>query len=433
MSMCGLHTFDRVAWKEKGGGRAEVSPTALALLGTTGVINSFLVYLCAFILNSHIVRSQICDTMASRLLELPREIRDLIYDYVLLRDVIPIQCAALLLEATASRSPGIRRQLDKTYPLRRVRAHRRIWYIPRFDIGLTSAANDLGEELRNIKMTYQLAIPPDTPFSHMIEIRLLQTCRQIYHEARKSFYGKNLFSFTADFGVPTAFAFLCDRPAESLKLISSMRLVLVEASNLRGTMGAHYPETRRSTDSLVLQFVYNHFTDLCTLLSTSRMDLRRLHLIISSLHQRYDIAPSLIEECLSWEAEKTDGPRPWIASWVDPLTKVESLEHLNIHWVFDRPRVCRVADSISHMRRHMLPDTRSKLTDRPGASDASRLDYQLHYRVAMQNDTSISHELSRRDLHSHRLDGDDVRSSGEELMTAWRRRVRETFEASGCL
>jgi hypothetical protein len=208
--------------------------------------------------------------MASRLLELPREIRDLIYDYALVRDVIPVQCAAVLLEATVSRSPGICRQLDKNYPLRRVRAHRRIWYIPSFDIGLSSAANDSGE-LRNIQMTYQLAMPSDTPSSHMIEIRLLQTCRQIYHEARESFYGKNLFSFTADFGVPTTFAFLCDRPAESLKLISSMKLALVEASNLRGTVGAHYPVLRRSTDSLVLQFAYNHFTDLCTLLSINDM------------------------------------------------------------------------------------------------------------------------------------------------------------------
>lgn len=370
--------------------------------------------------------------MASRLLELPREIRDLIYDYVLVRDVIPVQCAAVLSEVAASRSPGICRQLDKNYPLRRIRATRRIWYIPRFDIGLTSAANDSGE-LRNIQMTYQLGMPSDMLSSHRIEIRLLQTCRQIYHEARKSFYGKNLFSFTADFSVPTAFAFLCDRPATSLKLISSIKLLLVEASNLRGTIGAHYPVLRRSTDSLVLQFAYNHFTDLCTLLSTSRMDLRRLHLSISSLHQRYDVAPSLVKECLSWEAEKTDGPRPWIASWIDPLTKVESLEHLNIHWVFDRPRLCRVADTISHMRCQMLADTRSTLADRPGASDASRLDYQLHYRVAIQDGISISYGVSKKDLDSHRSAGDDIQSSGEELMTAWRRQVREIFEASRCL
>jgi hypothetical protein len=370
--------------------------------------------------------------MPLRLLELSREIRDLIYGYVVVCDVISIQSAAVLSEATASRSPGICTELDKTYPLRRPRAHRRIWHIPRFDIGLASVADNPGE-LRNVQMTYQLEIPPNTPSSHRIEIRLLQTCRQIYHEAGKVFYGQNLFSFTSNFNIPTAFAFLCDRPAESLKLISSMELALVEASNLRGTMAAHYPVTRRSTDSLVLQFAYNHFTDLCTLLSTSRMGLRRLHLMISSLHQRYDTAPASVEECLTWEAQMTIGPRPWVASWIDPLLKVESLEYLNVHWMFDRPRLCRVADTTSHMQRHMLAETRSKLADESGACNSPRLAHQLHYRAATQNDICISSELSRKELSRCGLKNDKITSSEEELMTAWWRQARKTFEASGCL
>jgi hypothetical protein len=368
--------------------------------------------------------------MASRLLELPREIRDLIYGYVVVCDVIAIESAAVLLDATASRSAV---ELDKTYPLRRLRAHRRVWYVPRFDIA--SAAYDSRDGLTNIQMTYQLAIPADTPSSQKIEIRLLQTCRQIYHEARKVFYGQNLFGFTANFSVPTAFAFLCDRPAESLKLVSSMKLALVEASNLRGTMGAHYPVFRRSTDSLVLQFTYNYFTDLCTLLSTKRMDLRTLHLTISSLHQRYDTAPVSAGECLLWEARMTVGPRPWVASWIEPLLKVESLGRLHVHWTFDRPRLCRVADTISHMRRHMLAEVQSKLADGSSACVNSRLDYRLHYRVAVQNDILISRELSRKELSRSGCGSEDdaIQPNDEELMTAWHRQVQETFEASGCL
>ena len=369
--------------------------------------------------------------MSSRLLKLPRELRDLIYGYVLVCDVILVQSAAVLLDATVCRST---RELDKAYPLRRLRAHRRIWLTPRFDIGLTSAEYDSRDGPTNIRMTYQLASPSDTSSNH-IEIRLLQTCRQIYHEARKVFYGQNLFSFTESLSIPTAFAFLCDRPPESLKLISSMELALVEASNMRGTIGAHYPVLRRSTDSLVLQFAYNHFTDLCTLLSTTRMRLRRLHLMISSSHQRYDTAPSSAEECLLWETQMTVGPRPWVASWIEPLLKVETLEHLHVHWNFDRPRLRRVADTISHMRRHMLAGPQSKLADGSGSCVDSRLDFHVHYRVTVQNGISISREFSRKEMFNGDCVSEDdrVRSSEEDLTTAWQRQVRETFKASGCL
>ena len=426
-----------MAREERSGGYSDLGPCPgarsidLAFLGTNGVITSPLIDLTR--LYPQRLRSEplICATMSSRLLKLPRELRDLIYGYVLVCDVIPVQSAAVLLEAPAFRST---RGLEKAYPLRRLRAHRRIWLTPRFDIGLTSAEYDSRDGPTNIRMTYQLAIPSDTSSNH-IEIRLLQTCRQIYHEARKVFYGQNIFSFTESLSIPTAFAFLCDRPAESLKLISSMELALVEASNMRGTIGAHYPVLRRSTDSLVLQFAYNHFTDLCTLLSTTRMGLRRLHLVISSSHQRYDTAPSSAEECFLWEAQMTVGPRPWVASWIEPLLKVETLEHLNVHWNFDRPRLRRVADTISYMRCHMLAEPRSKLADGSGSCVDSRLDFQVHYRVAVQNGISISREFSRKEMFNSDCESEDdrFRSSEKDLTTAWQRQVRETFKASGCL
>ncbi|KAL7774636.1 hypothetical protein CFE70_005550 [Pyrenophora teres f. teres 0-1] len=231
--------------------------------------------------------------MSSRLLELPRELRDLIYEFVLVRDVIPIQRAAAALdnipEETRTRCPEFYRQAALTYPLRRTHAHRRTWAIPRFDIRISNSRYDPGDLPTDVQMTYQLEDDYDEPWTHKFEPRLLQTCRQIYDEAREVFYGKNLFSFTDTEAIPTAFAFLCDRPAESLKLISAMELAFDEGSNMIGTAGAHYPIQAKSTDSLVLRYAYHFFPDLCTLLSTPRMQLRRLNLTINSLSQHLRI------------------------------------------------------------------------------------------------------------------------------------------------
>jgi hypothetical protein len=141
-------------------------------------------------------------------------------------------------------------------------------------------------------MTYQLAVPLIIPPYYRPEIRALQTCKQIYSEAKRIFYGKNLFSFTADFRIPTAFAFLCDRPADSLLLIPSVELALTEKIDLS-------PTCRTSTDRFVLQFAYNPFTELCTLLSTARMRLRNLHLTIETLVDRFVYSPWAFMDCLS--------------------------------------------------------------------------------------------------------------------------------------
>jgi hypothetical protein len=122
-----------------------------------------------------------------------------------------------------------------------------------------------------------------------------------------------MFSFTADFSIPTAFAFLCDTPAEPFLLISSMELALTEYNNTNGTTETHYPITRRSTDSLVLQYAYNHFTELCTLLSTCRMRLQTLHLTIESLAARHhggSRSPRTNKDCLLWEVLEITGSRP---------------------------------------------------------------------------------------------------------------------------
>lgn len=293
---------------------------------------------------------------SSRLLQLPQEIRDLIYEHVLVRDVISIECAVVNIPAhnASNRAHSSCKEIYSMYPSRRAQSHRRMWSIPAFDIDLTLSHNDPTNKPETVHMTYQLADSQAGPPAGGIHISLLQVCKQIYYEARDIFYSRNIFSFTADYRIPTAFAFLCDRPATSLLLIRSLQLALTEANNLRGTTEAHYPITRRSTDSLVLQYAYHYFADLCVLISTPRMQLQTLLLTVDTIATCNNIGPSSVEQSLIWEEDTMRSLRPWIASWVDPLLKVDGLISMTILWIFARPRLRRMSDTVSMMRQHML-------------------------------------------------------------------------------
>lgn len=202
-------------------------------------------------------------------------------------------------------------------------------------------------------MTYQVASPTTAHQEDPLDLRLLQTCRQIYLEAKEVFYNRNIFSFTADFRLGTAFAFLCDRPPESLRSIRAIELALMEDNNMRATDGAHYPITSRSTDCMVLQYAYNHFTDLTTLLSTSRMNLRRLYLSVETLTHTYDTRPESFHQCMAWETARLKGS-PVIASWVNPLLNIGGLESVDVCWTFTRPYIRRMANTLLLMKLHML-------------------------------------------------------------------------------
>lgn len=374
--------------------------------------------------------------MDSRLLKLPREIRDLIYEFALVRDVILIERgAATISEGTASHSPEFYRRLTKSHPLTRSRTHRRMWLIPRFDLGLTSYTCDPEDPPSHVQMTYQLTDQCDGQPQDRINICLLQTCQQVYHEARKVFYGKNRFRFPTAECIPTAFAFLCDRPAESLKLISTIDVTLSEGHNLRGTGEAHYPAIPRSTDSLVLRYAYNHFTDLCTLLSTSRMHLRKLYLTIDSLHQLYNPVLPSPADCRIWEAAKMSRPRPWVAPWVDPLLKLDNLECLDIHWIFDRPEMCRMADTMSLMRQQMLVRRQAGQAGSPSLCCKPSFDFRINYRISTPDQTSVCCEVSKKDLlrAEDQSGATDSQPSEGRLKSAWREHMREIIEASGCL
>lgn len=314
----------------------------------------------------------------SRLLRLPREVRDLVYEHVLVRDVIPIEAAVVKIpEVTANRSPGYSYNVRELFPCRFRWSYRRLWLVPVLDVVSDFGPRDRTEDprsTRSISMTYQLARRSDLREEDALGLRLLRTCRQVHVEAREVFYSKNIFSFTAEFRIGTAFAFLCDRPAQSLRLVRSIELALMEGHNMRATDGAHYPMTSRSTDSMVLQYAYNHFTDLTTLLSTSRMQLKRLYLGIYTQKSTYDTPPTTFEACIAWETAKMRNS-PLVPSWVNPLLQVGGLESIYVCWSFARPCIRRMANTLLLMKLQMIgtPDDTKSTSEIPARSRTVRI------------------------------------------------------------
>lgn len=236
-------------------------------------------------------------------------------------------------------------------------------------------------EPKRAKLTYQLAPPSTKPkdvHGHdEITLQLLQVCQTVYSEARQVFYKKNVFSFTGRFPIPTALAFLQDLPATAVALLSSIELALTEDNNMRGTAEAHFPSTRRSSDCLVLQHAFHYFTNLCKLLSSPAIRLRRLYLTIESLSSYGDSQPESLPECLAWEAEKSSFDRPWTASWIQPLLQVGGLESIRIYWISDRPRVRRMSDTLSTMQQSMLKRAGSEEINQDHNAPGHELDFGI--------------------------------------------------------
>lgn len=306
---------------------------------------------------------------SSRLLQLPRELRELIYEHAVVRNTIPIECAVV-------KGPGYRKhtgfpcaaspQLHKAYPLQRDVVHRRTWSLPVYDLNVDIQGGTWMEPKR-AQMTYQLGStcsrPDNTHADDEVAIQLLQVCRAMYDEARPLFYKKNTFSFTGRFPISTALAFIQDLPPMALSFVSSIEIALTEDNNMRGTAEAHYPPTTRSSDCLVLQHAFHCFTDLCTLLASPMAQLKHLYLTIES-HSGYgDSQPQSFPECLAWEIEKSSSSRPWTASWIHPLLQIESLEAVKVYWISDRPRLLRMSDTLSTLQQSMINRTDLKRVD----------------------------------------------------------------------
>lgn len=366
---------------------------------------------------------------SSRFIQLPRELRELIYEHAIVRDTIPIDCAVV-------KSPGYRKhtgfpcpsspQLHEAYPLNRDVAYRRTWPLPIYDLNVDIQGGTWMEPKR-AQMTYQLgttcARPDHAHRNDKIAIQLLQVCRTVYDEARPLFYKKNTFSFTGRFPVSTALAFLQDLPTTALPLLSSIEIVLTEDNNMRGTAEAHYPPTTRSSDCLVLQHAFHYFTDLCNLLSSSAIQLRYLYLTIESLSSYGDGQPESLSECLAWEVEKSSSTRPWIASWIHPLLKIESLESVKVYWISDRPRVRRMSDTLSAMQQSMLKRADLKRIDSgAGGEMRSVQGHELEFGILKSHCdhvvTTLIVDPQTEELRSGKCSCEDQRSSLELVTTA---------------
>jgi hypothetical protein len=318
-------------------------------------------------------------------------------------------------------------ELREVYPLRASRLQRRVWTIPSFDVDFRYIDND--RDVPNaVYLTYQLAA---NKLDDDIGIDLLKVCRQTYLEASKVFYGSNVFSFTSDYRIPCAFAFLCDRPAESLLQIKALELALMEDCNMRGTTQAHYPIIRRSTDCLVLQYAYQYFTELCTLLSTPRIRLRELYLTIETMGRSRSTPPTTTQDFLSCENRDAAMPRPWPILWLDPLLKVKSFQSIQICWISGQPRIQRMADAVEMMRRHMLLNARrSSISGRDNESEDGSV--PVRFRMMCYDDRPCWSAWTQNALINDALQDESDLEWGDYMAveSRWNRRhIRPTVEA----
>ena len=353
-------------------------------------------------------RHELAAPTTSRFLQLPRELRDLIYEHALVKGIISIECAVTKGSPTRvhdQRNLKSREKEDEPYPLSAPWGHRRVWSVPPFDID-SASTNNTPNPPPAVYMTYQLEKGSEEKVIESVDVSLFQVCRLIYAEASEVFYGNNIFSFTSDFRIPTAFAFLCDRPATSLVRIKSLELSLLEANNMKGTTQAPYPIVRRSTDSLVLQYAYQYFTELCTLLSTSRMRLRKLYLTVETMasDSYTDSGRIGIRDGLALEKRKmVESSRPWIPMWLNPLLKIEGLESLEMRWISNRPQLQRMTDTVGVMQRHMLAGNSRKytshaLTECVHSSDSLKLQFVFQHDACPDVPVSLEDDSNWREI-----------------------------------
>ncbi|KAI8939308.1 hypothetical protein NX059_003098 [Plenodomus lindquistii] len=334
---------------------------------------------------------------ASPLLQLPREIRDLIYEHALTGEHSTIALESAMVNSyrpAQNRDTSFYSRHGYKYQCHHARTHRRVWSVPTFDLHVAFGTQDIYNIPKHVSMTYQLGLK-----YHSVDrpnVNLLLTNKQIHIEASEIMYGTALFSFKGDFALATAFAFLCDRTPFALRLIKRIELSLVEGSNISGTTASHYPIVLRSTDSAVLQHAYNHYTDLCTLLSSSRISLRQLSLRVNntSTSWRKTDSPESAEEWLGWEQKDAEPPQLYRPVWIEPLLQVQNLESICVHWASNRLLARRLADTVSVLRQEML--RKRPATFRDGEHTATETNFTFRLIDCKANTESCVSTLARR-------------------------------------
>jgi len=157
----------------------------------------------------------------SPLLTLPRELRDEILANLLLHGTVPFECGITSIpnfreveDDEIERSPVTEQQALQEYPLRCPCTGRRSWTVPLRDVtgsdrvflpsdGRREESHMTYADGISVGLTYQLL-----GTSECIDLGIMLVCKQLYQEASEMFYGRNIFSFKADFRMPTALSFL---------------------------------------------------------------------------------------------------------------------------------------------------------------------------------------------------------------------------------
>ena len=293
---------------------------------------------------------------------------DNIYEYVLIH-------GAIALEAAVTRAPrsriavggevGFCEALYQKHKLSHPLSYRSTWKIPLKDLAVPEAEFQLDSSV--VYLTYQLAVPEREHAPRTIDVSVLLVCKQIYFEAIEIFYGKNEFSFTSDFCIPTAATFLRDRPSISLRYIRSLLLHLEELEEPR------ILEYERGVTGC-LQFDYGFFSELCSILSSPEMGLRCLSLSIDTLacyfhNYAFPVSKFLDSENahLSDLKSRLDDWAPDLPLWSHDLLSIRTLNQLSILWVSRGSHVRVIGKLAATMGQHMLQDQ-----NRPAGNDTYR-------------------------------------------------------------
>ncbi|KAF2501221.1 hypothetical protein BU16DRAFT_193561 [Lophium mytilinum] len=297
-------------------------------------------------------------TASFRLLDLPKEIRDLIYEKMLVREKIGIETVAIIGDDDET-SPGI---------VAKAHHSRSVWSSPdyygdepkimSFSLGAISRDNIYAYD------TYQL-IRGDSASKHGRErpylhlyfankqihpyLHVFFANKQIYGEAQLTFYSKNTFAFTS---VVACAAFLHDRSLETLRTIRSIKLGVEEYI---------FPMAGDESDALFrLQVHQMPLSDIIN----QQMALRDLAFHIRAT-VRFEYAGEddetwdwAIRERVDYSTEKLF----WIPEWVLEFSKIKNLDSLEVVWESDTPRlVGRSVRAVRQMRSAMVKNGGSRI------------------------------------------------------------------------
>ncbi|KAF2122460.1 hypothetical protein BDV96DRAFT_560864 [Lophiotrema nucula] len=292
------------------------------------------------------------------LLALPREIRDLIYDELLSHGSIDIGFGVVATPVFGNRTLTKRfhQQVQQwQYELQTPRLARLSWELPLWDVLQHDTWTYPGKQHLRLQLTYQAISTQHQEATPTLNLQTFLLCKQIYNEARETFYNRNIFRFRSDFRIPTALHFLQDRPAESRSRIRSMVLALTEEYVMIGRPNHTYPITKKYTVmGFKLRYSYEYYNQLCSTMANT-MNLQYLGLVVEtfrssvvSMRQQPHIAT--MQDCLAFE----EGQRVESASWIEPLAAIRSLRSISLRSISDIPMLTRHAAIAETLRDQIL-------------------------------------------------------------------------------